>query len=115
MNTIKGFLLYGIVVGCVANGLGLILLLTGLHRGVGAWTVICALVLLVVVIVIWLTLNLGGRWLKNKRLVLVTWKGNVLNIDVKLFGVTIGTVRFVYKHPITVEQRGEGDFYVNTS
>ena len=105
MNMIKGFLLYGFAVGFVTNVVGLILLLTDFHRGVGVWTVIYAVVLMVVVTVIWLALHLGGRWLKNKGLTFVTWEGNVLNLDVKLFGVTIGTVRLVYENPIKVVRR----------
>ena len=108
MNTNKWFLLYGLVVGFVDIILGLILLLTGFYRGEGPWLVIFGVGWLVVVTVIWL----GGRWLKNKGLTFVTWKGNVLNLDVKLFGVTICTVKFVFKYPITVVRR-EAVYEVN--
>ena len=101
MNTKKGFLLYGLVVGLVDIDIGLTLLLTGFYRGEGPWLVIFGVGWLVVVTVIWL----GGRWLKNKGLTFVTWEGNVLNLDVKLFGVTIGTVRLVYENPIKVVRR----------
>ena len=119
MNTIKRILLITCAASWIVGVTGFIFLLTDAYSyglSVGLFT--GGFVVSAAAITSSLTVTKGGerlgKWLKTRRWAFVSWKGNVLKIDVILFGVTISTTRIIYSYPITVVQKGESDFYVNT-
>ena len=107
MEKIRSFLLTCFVAGCIVSVTGITFRLIGADSSEFLTGVfIGGALLAAVAIVSWLTISIGSGWLENKGLIFVTTEENVLHTAVKLFGVTIATVRFVYNHPIKVVRKG---------